>query len=159
MTPSESIIQYTTTSPYFALFGVSDPKQRDLFLEQFGKLPPSIQDFLLSPEVAQGIAQVSTQFGLSLDQAEVVARIMREVTVGNLFIGDAPGVFSQKLNCSPQVGTDLTRALVQSVLLPIANDIKKLRGETPSQPTSPDQPASPQAEASDNTLNLRQKGE
>ena len=58
-----------------------------------------------------------------------LTRIVRDVLLGDLFIGDTSATISQKLNMDPQTAQQIRDKIVKELFAPAIEDIKKIQRE------------------------------
>ncbi len=147
----ENIKKYMRFSPYF----VVDPSPLsdlalDKFEEKIEKLSPLMKDILMSPQSSRFIEKTVTSRNLSEIQGQDIARIIRDVIVADIYIGDMPAQISSKLGVDQNAATEIARAIVSQLFAPVIEDIKKLQlqkfGKLPgsSAPQQPRQNFAPQ---------------
>lgn len=118
-----------------------------------------------TPQIMQGIGQ---NFRLNQNQSAYLSRIVREVLIADIFIGDIVAEIAKRLNIQTADAQSLANALLTQLFAPAIEDIKKIHREKfpdripkpsaattqPSQAAQSTNPQSPPVNAG-NTINLK----
>ncbi|MDP2932982.1 MAG: hypothetical protein Q8N81_02520, partial [bacterium] len=100
-------------------------------------------------------------------QGPDIARIIRDVILTDIYIGDMPAQISSKLGVDQNVAVEIARAIVSQLFAPVIEDIKKLQlqkfgklpgSNAPQQSTTPQKvPGEDLPESGGNIIDLRSK--
>ncbi len=93
-------------------------------------LPTSIKDILMDTSTTDFIEEhLGSVFGLNLEQKTWVTRVIRDVLLGDLFIGDMITAIAQKLNIDSQVAQQIMGKIINELFATAIEDIKKIQRE------------------------------
>jgi hypothetical protein len=114
-------------SPYY-VDGLDTPGfDYERFQDKLDALPTSLLD-LLTDAPAMEFVQSLTQKYVSLSvQGPDVARIIRDVVIGDTFIGDLPQNITRRLGIDPNAAREVANLIVSRLLQPVLEDIKKVQ--------------------------------
>jgi len=122
--------QYFRASPYFAQLDQESGQFRVSYFEQLDTtLPKPLRTFLLAPETAEQIVQVATSFGLHENQMGALARIVRQIVTGHLFIKDLPAALIKNLVLEKEGATAITAEIIKTLFASVLDDIKRVQQE------------------------------
>lgn len=116
-----------STSPYDAGIGAEPEESRNIFLNEFGLLPPSLQSFLTSDETSEAIADLSEHYDLGIAQTELVAWTIRDTVTGNTYIKELPQLIVRMTGLNLQKSTDIFNYIIKNIFAPYWEDIKKIQ--------------------------------
>lgn len=119
--------QYLSFTPYFAGANTEDFNMRNEFMEQFPKLPLPIKQLMTSTSTAQIMFSIGQENGLDNITTEYLAKIIRHILVGEIFIKDLPNFLVSVLNLSPDQATAINKRVLNELFVPITNDLKKIQ--------------------------------
>ena len=121
------IYTYFTASPYFAGFDNYDGSERKIFLSSFRSFSPSLREFLSSDTTASTIFTVGQSYDLGDDQIFILAKSVRELVTGSLFIKDFPITLSSKLGIDDIKAGEIANKIVSGSFGPILEDFKRIQ--------------------------------
>ena len=121
--------KYFQYSPFF----VDATEMSDLDWERLNakidKIPQTLADFLVDTKVSEFIESL-TQKHIQLSvQGPDVARLIRDVVIGDIFIGDMPKEISNRLGVDQTLAREIANSIVSQLFTPILEDIKKVQNE------------------------------
>ncbi|KKS01465.1 MAG: hypothetical protein UU54_C0004G0013 [Candidatus Yanofskybacteria bacterium GW2011_GWA2_41_22] len=119
--------QYLSFSPYFAGMNTESSDIRSGFIEQFSKLPLPIKQLLTSTSTTQIMFSIGQENGLEDVTTEYLAKMIRHVLMGEIFIKDLPNLLVSALNLSPDQATAINKRVLNELFVPITNDLKKIQ--------------------------------
>jgi len=99
----------------------------DKLQDKIDKLPIVLGNILTSyktSEFIEMLAQKYVQLGV---QWSDIARIVRDVVLADIYIGDMPAQISSKLGVDQNTALEIARAIVSQLFAPVIEDIKKLQ--------------------------------
>lgn len=70
---------------------------------------------------------IGDEFGLSEDQCKELTRIVRDVLLSKLYVGDLVGEIAKRLGVAPDVAQKIANELVAKVFKSAMDDIKALQ--------------------------------
>ena len=121
--------KYFQFSPLF----VGSETMSDLDWERLNtkidKLPQTLADFLADSKTP-GLLDSLTQKYIQLSaQGPDVARLIRDVVIADVFIGDMPQELSRRLGIDQQLAREVANQIVSQLFTPVLEDLKKLHRE------------------------------
>ena len=135
--------KYFQFSPLF----VGSETMSDLDWERLNtkidKLPQTLADFLADSKTP-GLLDSLTQKYIQLSaQGPDVARLIRDVVIADVFIGDMPQELSRRLGIDQQLAREVANQIVSQLFTPVLEDLKKVHREKfPGRIPSVQRPAS-----------------
>src|SRR3989338_1927531 len=109
------------------------PSGETFFEEYAKKIAPvsvPIKNILMDNSTTDFVeANLGPAFGFSLEQKTEIMRILRDVLLGDLFIGDMIATISQKLNVDSQVAQQISTSILNELFAPAIEDIKRIQRE------------------------------
>lgn len=170
---AQDIQKYFQFSPFFTDSTSMSDLDWDELQDKIDKLPPVLSNILTSYKTSEFIENLTLRYSQSSKQGSDVARIIRDVVLADIYVGDVPAQISSKLEIDQNMALEIARAIVSQLFAPVIEDIKKLQlqkfgklpGSSTSQQTTPSgQPKPPQQiigeelpETGGNIINLRSK--
>lgn len=107
------------------------PKPKNFFEEYTRKvlsLPESVRNILMDSSTAEFIEDnLGSSFNLTLEQKTEITRVIRDVLLGDLFIGEMAQNISVKAKIAPDEAKGIRDLIVSSLFKPATEDIKKLQ--------------------------------
>lgn len=168
----DDIVYFT---PYSVdIFQYDNPADIERYMKKFTRLNEKIKNIIFDYSSAEFIQdRLVPTFDLSNEQAKEATRIIRDVLITYLFIGDMGREISHRLNIDQSTADKMSAMIISDLFTPAIEDIKKEQnaafmgrtGERPIAPKSPPRPAQftiPNPAASldvnrNNLLDLRNK--
>lgn len=121
------IYTYFTASPYFAGFTSHNSPEMKIFLGLYRTLPDSLRQFIASDETALTIFTTGQSFNLDDGQIFNLARTIRELLIGNIFIKDFPITISSKLGIDDIKAGEIANKIISKSFGPIIEDVKRIQ--------------------------------
>ena len=121
------IYTYFTASPYFAGFDSYESPERKIFLSSFRSLSPSLREFLSSATTASTIFTTGQSYNLDDNQIFTLAKSVRELLTGKIFIKDFPITLSSKLGIDDIKAGEIADKLISKSFGPIIEDLKRIQ--------------------------------
>lgn len=147
----DEILNKQEDSGYATPFNVdfSNSKPKNFFAEYTMKilsLPESIKNILMDSSTAEFIEEnLGPNFNLTPEQKTEITRIIRDVLLGDLFIGEMSQNISIRMNLAPDEAKGIKDLIISELFKPATEDIKKLQTERfPEKINRPSTPAEPQ---------------
>ena len=137
--------KYFELSPFFT----GAEKMPDLVWEKFnekvGDLPTALADLLVDAGTSSFIQSLTQKYVQLSVQGPDVARVIRDIIIGDVFIGDMPQELSKRLGVDQQLAREIVNQIVSHLFTPVIEDLKKLHnekypGRLPNKPTTPLEP-------------------
>ncbi len=117
------------------------------FLQKVNMLSVPIKNILTDANTVEFIITLAEDFELSNDQSASISRVIRNVLIGDLLVNDLTTSISQKLTLDQDTAKQIRDSIVNNLLAPITEDIKKLQDEkfpeTTNRPVMPSRPQTP----------------
>lgn len=93
-------------------------------------LPESLKNILMDPSTADFIEDnLGSSFNLTPEQKIEITRIIRDVLLGDLFIGDMVQNISDRMNLVLDEAKKIGNLIVSELFRPAIEDIKKIQAE------------------------------
>ncbi len=144
---SDELTNYLDFSPFYAGFEFEDAGSRRTFFDEYVRLPMTLKDFLVSPEVATQIFNLGKIKGLNEAQTLMISAILKYVLSGHVYLKDVPTLLVHYIKVDDVKAQDIFASLVKQVLAPVWSDVKKIQvlnfGIGKSQELDQLQPATP----------------
>lgn len=122
-------LQYYVSSPYFAESLDEEEASRNSFLDRYDSLPEALKDYLISAETSDSLLELGDKYGLDNFSCEPVAKIIRDITMGDLFIRDMPTQISSRTGLTPEKSAQLSNEVIKTIPAPALEEIKKIQRE------------------------------
>lgn len=138
--------KYLQYSPFFA----DAAKMSDLDWERLNvkidQLPQTLADFLIDIKVSEFVDTLTQKYIQLSPQGSEMARLIRDVVIGDIFIGNMPKEISSRLGIDQAFAREIANLIVSQLFTPIIEDLKKVQnerfpGKLPAKPTA--QPQGP----------------
>lgn len=121
--------QYLQFSPYFAQDDIEKEEDRLNFFKLFDSSPQKVRDFLASIDTAEKIMNIGKTFGLDEFDTEAVSFMVREIAIGEIFVGNGANFIANETELPQERAENLLSLLVNEVLAPALDEIKKIQAE------------------------------
>jgi len=116
-------------SPY-SVDGLQTPGfNYNRFQDKLDALPGDLVDFLLDPAAANFVQSLTQKYIQLSVQGPDVARLIRDVVIGDIFIGDMPKEISNRLGIDQTFAREIANLIVSQLFTPFIEDIKKVQNE------------------------------
>lgn len=100
------------------------------FFQKVSALSDSIKDIMANPSTAEFLEEkLGPSFNLTVEQKIEITRIIRDVLLGDLFIGEMAQKISVRMKLSPDEAKKVGNLIVSELFGPAIEDIKKLQIE------------------------------
>ena len=147
---SQDLTQYFKYSPFFVESESMPEVVWEQLQDKIEQLPPSISNLLTDFRTAEFIEFLSNSKGLSETQGQGISKIVRDVILADVYLGDMPAEISSRLNIDLNSARELANQIASQVFAPVLDDIKKVQvsrfpgriAQTPVAQQSPIQPLS-----------------
>ena len=143
-----TIPKYLQFSPFFVYDSKLTEEGRLKFSEDIEKLPPTLKDLLLSAGTAELIESSGKSNSLSEGQTEELSKIIRDVIMAYLYIGDMPSQIAVQANVDTVTARNIANQIVNQLFKPVLTDLKNIQKEKFSQKMSTMENTGPSAPSS-----------
>lgn len=112
------------------LYSMKNRDNIESYMNRVRNLPESIKQTLTDSATADYIIEtIAPHFSLEEEQVTELTRIIRDILLGDLFIGDMSTNISQKLNVDQQVTQQIQEKMINDLFANAIEDIKKIQRE------------------------------
>lgn len=141
--PNPELNKYLTLSPYFVDTKKTSDSAWKNFQNKINRMPESLYNFLIDVKTAEFIGSISQKYIQLSVQGPDVARLIRDIVIGDIFIGDMPKAIAERLGVDQTLARDVANQIVSQLFTPVIEDIKKVQNERyPGRLPSVQRPAS-----------------
>lgn len=116
-------------SPFRIDSQTTDSLEWDKFLKKINGVPVLIRNLITSADTVEFLIIISEQFDLSAEESASLARIIRDVLLADIFLGDFPMLISQKLGVDGETANQIAQKIVSELFAPAIEDIKNTQRE------------------------------
>ena len=121
---------------------MADLKEQDLdgYIKRTLSLPEEIGNVFFAYATAEFVEdKLGTSLNLSREQKDNITRIIRDICLGDLYIGNIVLETQKRLSVQPSQAQLIAANVVSQLLMPALEDIKKMESEkfTATPPTPP----------------------
>jgi len=135
--------EFLDLSPYYVDNSKTPGFNWERFQDKIDTISEVLFVLLVTEETSEFIKSLTQKYIQLSVRGLDIARIIRDVVLADIYIGDMPGQISSKLGVDQNVATEIARAIVSQLFAPVIEDIKKMQlqkfGKLPSSST-PQQP-------------------
>jgi len=144
-------------TPYLIdLLPMRDEIKIELYMKKVRTLPQSLINTLIKSETADFLEDdLGPSFKLPEDKIENLTRIIRDVILADLFIGNMTSEIGKRLNLDQNTAQQIRDRIIGELFAPAIEDIKKVQREKFS--SKPAMSAAPTNINPNNVVNLRDK--
>lgn len=153
--------------PYFVDNSKTPGFNWEKFQDKIDALSENLYNLLIDEAGSDFIKTLIQKYPQLDTRGSDIARIIRDVVLADIYIGDMPAQISSKLGVDQSAATEIARAVVSQLFAPVIEDIKKLQlqkfgklpgSSTPQQPNAPRPvPGADLPETGGNIIDLRNK--
>jgi len=123
----EGLQKYFQLSPFF----VDSTSMTDLDWEKLqdkiDKLPARLADLLVDDATSDFIEMLTPKYPQLSARGADIARIIRDVVIADIYIGDMPAQISSKFGVDQNTALEIARTIVSQLFAPVIDDIKKIQ--------------------------------
>ncbi len=154
---NQNIDQEVQEGNYYTPYnvGLDEISGTDLerYISHASGLPDKIDAILTGFGTAEFIEErLGVKLQLTTEQKTEITKIIRDVLLGDTFIGDMPTIISQKLNLDQNTSRETSSMLISELFAPAIEEIKKMQaanfpdrvGKKQNPPTAPQPQSMPQ---------------
>ena len=99
------------------------------FKEKYDTVSEPIRNLIFSIDTAVFLKEVSEKISLSENQSADLSRIIRDILLVDLYVGDMAINIASKLQIDQQVAKEVANQIVSQLFTPALEDIKRLQKE------------------------------
>jgi len=158
--------EFLNLSPYYTDNSKTSGFNWERFQDKIDIISEVLFALLVAEETSEFIKSLTQKYSQLGAQGSDIARIVRDVVLADIYIGDMPAQISSKLGVDQNTALEIARAIVSQLFALVIEDIKKLQlqkfGKLPG--ASQQQPAASQKvpgedlpESGGNIIDLRNK--
>lgn len=134
--------EHLSLSPYFVDNSGTPGFNWEKFQNKIDEISESLFGTLVDDTTSEFIKSLTQRYAQLGTQGSDIARIIRDVVLADIYIGDLPAQISSKLGVDQNMALEIARAIVSQLFAPVIDDIKKLQlqkfGKLPG-PSTPQQ--------------------
>jgi hypothetical protein len=143
----EDLQKYFQFSPFFVDSKSMSDLDWEKFQDKIDKMPPPLYNLLVDDKTSRFIEALIQKYIQINTRGPEIARIIRDVILADIYIGDMPAQISSKLGVDQNTALEIARAIVSQLFAPVIEDIKKLQlqkfGKLPGSSTPQSSPQRP----------------
>jgi len=131
----EDLQKYFQFSPFFVDSKSMSNLDWEKFQDKIDKIPPSLYDLLVDDKTSRFVEALTQKYIQLNTQGPEIARIIRDVILADIYIGDMPAQFSSKLGVDQNTALEIARIISFSrrLLMTLKNCNFKNLGSCPVQ--------------------------
>ncbi len=143
-----SLNEHLSLSPYFVDTSTSPGFNWENYQDKIDRLSEDLFGLLIDDATSEFIKSLTQKYVQLSVQGPDIARLIRDVVIGDVFIGDMPRELSQRLDIDHQLAREVANQIVSQLFTPVLEDLKKVHrekfpGRLPDKPTAPTTPNAP----------------
>ena len=134
--------------------------EQETFYQQLNVLPRNVADILLIPETSETLEKISKENQLSASQSQELSRLVRKITIADIYLGDIVKETQNKLSINEVSAKELANVLISEIFYPVLEELKKLHIEkfgSPSHKATESETKKEGVNNPNNLVNLRNK--
>jgi len=120
------IQQSLVFSPYWVDLSTSG-FDWEKFQDKIDALPEVLYNLLTDEKTSNFIKTLTQKYAPLSARGADIARIIRDVVLTDIYIGDMPAQISSKLGVDQNTATEIARTIVSQLFAPVIDDIKKIQ--------------------------------
>ena len=122
-------INYPCTPFNVDLYSLSNVEKEN-YTENFRKLSTSLREIATKLETTIFIEEVlGTQFKLDHSQMKDIARIIRDIILSDIYLGDIVRTVQERLQVDEQKAKEISSMIVSQLFAPVMEELKKAQME------------------------------
>ncbi len=151
---AQDLQKYFQFSPFFADSETMSDLAWEKLQDKIENLPPTLANLLADNKTSDFVESLSQKYIQLSARGTDIARIVRDVILADIYIGDMPAQISSKLGVDQNMALEIARVIVSQLFASVIEDIKKLQlqkfGKLPGSSTLQQSPQARQNFASQN---------
>lgn len=96
------------------------------FQDQLDQLPGELLDFLLDPKPIEFIQSLTQKYIQLSVQGPDIARLIRDVVIADVFLGDMPQEVQRRLGLDPATAREVANLIARELFTPVLEELKQL---------------------------------
>ena len=121
--------KYFKFSPFFVDSASMPDLDWERLQNKIDQLPPTLVNLLTDNKTSQFVETLAQKYIQLSVQGPDVARLIRDVVIGDIFIGDMPKEISNRLGVDQALAREVANLIVSQIFTPVLEDIKKVQAE------------------------------
>ena len=152
---SQNIKTYLQFNPYYIDALDWNDLMWDRFEVKFEKLSLSLKDILISAKTSLFIDGVLGQMGLNISQGQKLSRVIRDIILGDVYLGDMINIIQDNLGVDKDKAKNIASLFISQLSKEALEELKKLHTAKFGQREVPPLPKKPEATNNPNIIDLR----
>lgn len=99
----------------------------DQFYKKFSQLSKKIQDLMIDMSTAELVKKIVTDFRLTEENGEEIARIIRDILLGDVYYKDLENALGKRLKIDTAKAQQITNIINNQLFGPVIEEIKKIQ--------------------------------
>ena len=123
--------EFTYFTPYSVdIFSFDNPVDIQNYISRFKSASGTVRDLIFNPSTADFIQEdLVPKFNLNTEQGKEVTRIIRDILLADIFIGDVIGAIQTRLKVDQNTASSITSMLISDLFAPVIEEIKSMHKE------------------------------
>lgn len=119
--------EHLVLSPYFVDTSATPGFNWERFQDGIDAIPESLFGLMVDEVTSEFIKSLIQKYTSLSVQGPDTARLIRDVIMGDIFIGDMPAEISRKLGVDQATAREVANEVVSRLFAPVLEDIKKVQ--------------------------------
>ncbi len=115
---------YLSLEPFFAFSDKESESERQEFLDTYSTLPLAVKNIISGTATLQFLLSLGSEFQISVIKLEGLSKIIREILINKIYVGDAQNLIRDYLVIDDLVVRNIVSRIVSELFRPAINDIK-----------------------------------
>jgi len=116
---------YTALTPYFVDDFDHTSENYKIYQIKTGDLPEDLFSVLVDEKTYGFIVRSMEQYGLTVEQGRDLSRVVRDVIIDDLYLGDVVRAVREKLGLDEQNARELANGMASELFAPVIEDLKE----------------------------------
>src|SRR3989344_3105278 len=125
----QNIQQYFIYSPFFTGSTEMPELAWEKLQDKIDELPQSLANLISDAETAEFLEALTQKYVQLSVQGPDIARLIRDVVIADVFIGDMPKEIPARLGIDPATAREVANQIVSQLFAPVLEDLKKVHRE------------------------------
>jgi hypothetical protein len=121
------LIEHLSLSPYYIDNGKTPGFNWEKFQDKVDTIPENLFNLLVDEATSEFVKSLTQKYIQLSTRGADVARIIRDVVIADVYVGDMPSEFSKRLGIDQDIALEIARTVVSQLFAPVIEDIKKLQ--------------------------------
>ena len=119
--------EFLNLSPYYVANSKTPGFDWERFQDKIDEISEVLFALLVAEETSEFIKSLTQKYVQLSVQGQDVARLVRDIAIGDVFIGDMPTEISKRLGIDPATAREIANQIVAQLFTPALEDIKKVQ--------------------------------